>query len=202
MPVQPRGRGEHTTGSNPMKELDGSAPRARGTPLGIGQPPLEDRFSPAGAGNTIRTIYQSSGGKVQPRGRGEHHVTHVSRDDGVGSAPRARGTPDHQGRPGRPERFSPAGAGNTGSRPGSTAAATVQPRGRGEHDEALELWHRLNGSAPRARGTHPVMKRFDFLRRFSPAGAGNTRSLLGCRSAEAVQPRGRGEHRGQSRRHW
>ena len=152
-PVQPRGRGEHSSLSWWQSIKSGSAPRARGTrdPTGCRRGCV--RFSPAGAGNTAGAIGYRKGRPVQPRGRGEHGLIALARSLPVGSAPRARGTR----RIGRTEndhlRFSPAGAGNTFSPMTRASIRPVQPRGRGEHDADGALDFYGLGSAPRARGT-------------------------------------------------
>src|SRR5699024_8291695 len=90
---------------------------------------------------------------VQPRGRGEHST--VGRDGlhPVGSAPRTRGTPSHGSRQRRPDRFSPADAGNTWGVGFEVDAPAVQPRGRGEHLTSSVTDPMVLGSAPRTRGT-------------------------------------------------
>ena len=119
----------------------------------------------------------------------------LPRAAGIGSSPRARGTP---------------------VRPRSRCTATpVHPRVRGEHRSRMMIsfaYPRFipacagntradqrrvgggNGSSPRARGTlcrqHPAAEQ----RRFIPACAGNTASLAPRYYCSAVHPRVRGEH--------
>ena len=127
---------------------------------------------------------------VHPRGRGEH---------GSGRCLRQLG------------RFIPAGAGNTrrpccGDRlaagssprargtlgyPASGHRYAVHPRGRGEHAAPSRSGTAADGSSPRARGT-PHARDPAYVRRFIPAGAGNTARPAVC--ASSVHPRGRGEH--------
>ena len=171
--VQPRGRGERLTGHEVGGVAGGSAPRARGTPRGRGQPGRGGRFSPAGAGNARRAPAPHPRRTVQPRGRGERGRMSSIASASVGSAPRARGTPCHRFHCCNQKRFSPAGAGNALRAQVLQAQATVQPRGRGER-----LLHKVpgcrgTGSAPRARGTPRRRLAHLVIERFSPAGAGN-----------------------------
>ena len=92
----------------------------------------------------------------------------------VGSSPLARGTP-----PGRVplrhfDRFIPAGAGNTKTKPAQGGLRTVHPRWRGEHTNRLELEAGYRGSSPLARGTRRQPRR--------------------SRPTRTVHPRWRGEH--------
>ncbi len=99
----------------------GSAPRARGTPIGGLGVVLFWRISPACAGNTgsrrglnqPRVRGEHAMRTDQPRVRGEHGSNPMQRQLANGSAPRARGTRadllDYR----RAERISPACAGNT-----------------------------------------------------------------------------------------
>ena len=70
----------------------------------------------------------------------------------------------------------------------------VHPRGCGEHIRPALDPLRLDGSSPRVRGTPQNADRAPAPIRFIPAGAGNTRGLLGIRGGIPVHPRGCGEH--------
>ena len=131
--VHPRGRGEHGRGCAGPAWPAGSSPRARGTLSIAGLAKLDQRFIPAGAGNTSRDSASRSGKTVHPRGRGEHCRSASYCNCSIGSSPRARGTPCQHPMPRPVDRFIPAGAGNT----------------------ILELlrWRPTTGSSPRARGT-------------------------------------------------
>ena len=91
--VHPRGRGEHERETSPTFVGNGSSPRARGTLIKMQIRDEENRFIPAGAGNTLLPVITPEYLPVHPRGRGEHanvrHYRTVS------------------------YRFIPAGAGNT-----------------------------------------------------------------------------------------
>ncbi len=52
----------------------------------------------------------------------------------------------------------------------------------------------FDGSSPRARGTPRTRCCVCSIRRFIPAGAGNTCRVAGVTASVAVHPRGRGEH--------
>ena len=70
--VHPRGCGEHTPEIDLERELPGSSPRARGTHYAALTKKAEERFIPAGAGNTTRTRTAARSNSVHPRGRREH----------------------------------------------------------------------------------------------------------------------------------
>ncbi len=152
-PVHPRGRGEHDEGRRGVRGGVGSSPRARGTHQNLTRRRFNDRFIPAGAGNTFMPGNWMPCGTVHPRGRGEHYMKEA-KDQGLsGSSPRARGTRIHGTDTRPPARFIPAGAGNTPPPDRAPTRPTVHPRGRGEH-EYFGAQHPANyGSSPRARGT-------------------------------------------------
>ena len=114
-----------------------------------------------------------------------------------GSSPLARGTPEQPHAQPRPERFIPAGAGNTSRLRTSASRPSVHPRWRGEHRSRVFYARGKCGSSPLARGTLIPVPADLALQRFIPAGAGNTHAWW-CRSPRsAVHPRWRGEHRTQ-----
>ena len=194
LPVHPRGRGEHTGRAGGNGGGDGSSPRARGT---LRPEPAEmrrGRFIPAGAGNTVGVDTGAGGATVHPRGRGEHPARRTRRLSQAGSSPRARGTPGARLWLQLRRRFIPAGAGNTVQVAALSVGMPVHPRGRGEHDSTRTGYQNSSGSSPRARGTHFALIELGRLRRFIPAGAGNTAQLASMGCDWAVHPRGRGEH--------
>ena len=132
------------------------------------------RFIPAGAGNTGIMVPSTSWQTVYPRWRGEHSNSGRVEENISGLSPLARGTlrSSLNAVPGR--RFIPAGAGNTAPRHQQEARCTVYPRWRGEHFllRAGSLIH--CGLSPLARGTHKQFVVNENLKRFIPAGAGNT----------------------------
>ena len=192
--VHPRGRGEHEARQGGGEETGGSSPRARGTRTAGYESIRGTRFIPAGAGNTSRRRSTPQGRTVHPRGRGEHSRSRANSGEPNGSSPRARGTltasPSSQVR----DRFIPAGAGNTLRHVRRYVGVAVHPRGRGEHNSHLIVRSIADGSSPRARGTPGPRQRAPGLRRFIPAGAGNTPARPARSDSAPVHPRGRGEH--------
>ncbi len=131
--VYPRWRGEHSIISCARSSIHGLSPLARGTLRDRAQYRGDERFIPAGAGNTFLPASMRVLNSVYPRWRGEHlDIKDCSTPD-AGLSPLARGTllgdDERQFR----GRFIPAGAGNTVVEPHSARAAAVYPRWRGEH---------------------------------------------------------------------
>ena len=91
-------------------------------------------------------------------------------------------------------RFIPAGAGNILNHDSSYLSTAVHPRGCGEHHYANGKVQPIDGSSPRVRGTYHSPRRYNKPFRFIPAGAGNISPEKMKRWAEAVHPRGCGEH--------
>ena len=114
--VHPRGRGEQDWQAQKVSLTHGSSPRARGTELYIDDTPGVSRFIPAGAGNSERPHFWPVWPPVHPRGRGEQLTSADEAVNPSGSSPRARGTELLQGADGLPQRFIPAGAGNSRKR--------------------------------------------------------------------------------------
>ncbi|EIG93374.1 hypothetical protein EC970246_2535 [Escherichia coli 97.0246] len=111
-----------------------------------------------------------------------------------GLSPLARGTLTAWYAESHPERFIPAGAGNTSGIDIFAPCEPVYPRWRGEHSRNTPTRRAKNGLSPLARGTHCGSERQAGYNRFIPAGAGNTGSTAGAIVAAAVYPRWRGEH--------
>ncbi|PQB22180.1 CRISPR associated protein of unknown function [Salmonella enterica subsp. enterica serovar Cubana] len=133
------------------------------------------RFIPAGAGNTSPQRKQSCSAAVYPRWRGEHDRAGYRSGLFFGLSPLARGTLEDIESAQSSQRFIPAGAGNnTSVTPLCTDHTAVYPRWRGEHVNASAINKKMTGLSPLARGTLPVTFRYIILRRFIPAGAGNT----------------------------
>ncbi|ESF03333.1 hypothetical protein SEEV1955_12542 [Salmonella enterica subsp. enterica serovar Virchow str. ATCC 51955] len=91
-----------------------------------------------------------------PRWRGEHGKRAARLKEAYGLSPLARGTHQSQSFAAQPQRFIPAGAGNTSSGVDTLYCVSVYPRWRGEH--LFQYVHQLrrNGLSPLARGTlHP-----------------------------------------------
>ena len=196
---QPRVRGEHSNGSIDATLLNGSAPRARGTLLTLYVNVLNQRVSPACAGNTFLCLSKLIDATGQPRVRGEHRRARRLANVAGGSAPRARGTHPAPQNGWTCLRVSPACAGNTERIAAQVVPGAGQPRVRGEHGAEVRRDVRVHGSAPRARGTPVQMidQRRSF--RVSPACAGNTELVGHGYARKSGQPRVRGEHRSKGR---
>ena len=134
-----------------------------------------ERFIPAGAGNTTRSVPTSRVAPVHPRWRGEHRRQAARGVVAHGSSPLARGTLEGAVDACHVGRFIPAGAGNTRLFTVTFCALPVHPRWRGEHMIITGLAALFGGSSPLARGTHLADSDLCFVPRFIPAGAGNTR---------------------------
>ena len=154
--------------------ITGLSPLARGTLRGEYLQRPQERFIPAGAGNTGRGILLNSQTPVYPRWRGEHIPW--TRPDGTrpGLSPLERGTRNIQRARRLRWRFIPAGAGNTTFDSMREGFTSVYPRWRGEHNVVLERAPRRNGLSPLARGTRWGLMLELYRQRFIPAGAGNT----------------------------
>ena len=93
-----------------------------------------------------------------------------------------------------PNRFIPAGAGNTANRIEHRHGLSVYPRWRGEHSCPYRGRGLIVGLSPMARGPPGTGKYIAGNDRFIPAGAGNTSPNKKGRPEAAVYPRWRGEH--------
>ncbi len=71
----------------------GLSPLARGTLAAALRSVLQDRFIPAGAGNTSRLSITTDSAPVYPRWRGEHISALNPSMESAGLSPLARGTP-------------------------------------------------------------------------------------------------------------
>ena len=96
-PAYPRRCGEHSSRSTVSPPSSGLSPQARGTPRPYSQSIGGDRFIPAGAGNTGRTIARPPGNTVYPRRCGEHEGLSEERYAEAGSSPQVRGTQTGRG---------------------------------------------------------------------------------------------------------
>ena len=111
-----------------------------------------------------------------------------------GLSPLARGTLTAWYAESHPERFIPAGAGNTEASNIWWTKRTVYPRWRGEHCTRRVLATGHPGLSPLTRGTRICQRLCGAVNRFIPAGARNTTPATCFASRSAVYPRWRGEH--------
>ncbi len=138
-PVYPRWRGEHSFASCKAFYPSGLSPLARGTQELTHPAEVQNRFIPAGAGNTFFGI--------------------AGLKNYGGLSPLARGTPRNWAERLSVLRFIPAGAGNTRWRRRRQILQTVYPRWRGEHEELTHRYNVRHGLSPLARGTHSFLSR-------------------------------------------
>ncbi len=131
----------------------GLSPLARGTLLRRHSDRDNDRFIPAGAGNTVIMCSLSRLRAVYPRWRGEHFSQNISVISVRGLSPLARGTRDHGMNWELMSRFIPAGAGNTSAISEILKPWPVYPRWRGEHCGFSSPSAANGGLSPLARGT-------------------------------------------------
>ncbi len=141
---------------------------------------MNDRFIPAGAGNTFLLSHESGSNTVYPRWRGEHAAICPFNFSWRGLSPLARGTRQARVFVHVFLRFIPAGAGNTALAALAVRYKTVYPRWRGEHGQRYQQTRIPGGLSPLARGTRVVNNLIGKTRRFIPAGAGNTLIVYHC----------------------
>ena len=94
--VYPRWRGEHNGRLHARLNASGLSPLARGT---LQTPVIysgNDRFIPAGAGNTVSPSVYRHKYSVYPRWRGEHLHRFANITSTIGLSPLARGTQGHK----------------------------------------------------------------------------------------------------------
>ncbi len=132
-------------------------------------------------------------GAVHPRGCGEQGRRSGGRASARGSSPRVRGTVARNTRLDDGARFIPAGAGNSRIGVIVQRSPAVHPRGCGEQARALLFGRSVSGSSPRVRGTALERTAPSQLKRFIPAGAGNSPRPPPRPRRPAVHPRGCGE---------
>ena len=172
----------------------GLSPLARGTRQNGLSSLVRLRFIPAGAGNTCFRKSMDYCYSVYPRWRGEHGRTEYKAVYLLGLSPLARGTLALQQQHPWPRRFIPAGAGNTKCWWALMPQTQVYPRWRGEHITPFCDCPVFAGLSPLARGTQGINQFTKNVRRFIPAGAGNTKKPPSASNKNSVYPRWRGEH--------
>ena len=141
--VLPQGRGilSHThhriqcarfTSGKTAPYCAGLSPLARGTPPALDERQQEWRFIPAGAGNSQYHYIKECRIPVYPRWRGELFSGPAFQPWCRGLSPLARGTLNNLITEPQPQRFIPAGAGNSELGLLSLIKYPVYPRWRGE----------------------------------------------------------------------
>ena len=173
--VYPRRCGEHRLVQGVRDAPFGLSPQVRGT-RSVGSPnDPQNRFIPAGAGNTPTGNHGQLVQAVYPRRCGEHTSRKSSPICQRGLSPQVRGTPMHQNQ--------------------KRIQKTVYPRRCGEHSTCDTSGWATGGLSPQVRGTREKGQRQRAAVRFIPAGAGNTQIHTRCRVMLTVYPRRCGEHR-------
>ena len=114
--VHPHVHGELRSGTARGVKVNGSSPRAWGTPPA--KAPLQpmQRFIPTCMGNSISTSSPGRARSVHPHVHGELTGGRGSAGRRCGSSPRAWGTPGRRAPASPPARFIPTCMGNSGSR--------------------------------------------------------------------------------------
>ena len=153
MVVYPRWRGELNIGNGFAAAASGLSPLARGALREEYLQHPQERFIPAGAGNTPASSVYSARSPVYPRWRGEHFSNLKPVGSLFGLSPLARGTQSNRYFKWPAVRFIPAGAGNSPGDWRNNPDHAVYPRWRGELYPALNLEIKLLGLSPLARGT-------------------------------------------------
>ncbi len=152
--VYPRWRGELAPAASVAPVPPGLSPLARGTQRVHQVAHVQNRFIPAGAGNSSILRPSKSSFAVYPRWRGELESSLQIRNP-LG-------------------RFIPAGAGNSAGKSTHLALIAVYPRWRGELLVLNEATCERCGLSPLARGTLNMSQKYALPVRFIPAGAGNS----------------------------
>ena len=151
--VHPCGRREHHFFDICSYYCTGSSLRAQGTLAIHLMGFFNDRFIPAGAGNTDEYNHCCHQLSVHPCGRREHVLKINTHHSFSGSSLRAQGTQGSRVEKRAMMRFIPAGAGNTGDRYLNGGRSPVHPCGRREHTEVVVYGLAFGGSSLRAQGT-------------------------------------------------
>ena len=136
------------------------------------------RFIPAYAGNSIFEAPRIVNNAVHPRLRGELYISCYTTAHNIGSSPLTRGTLAIRSLRISRLRFIPAYAGNSLRPRLDNWRRAVHPRLRGELFLLILRAVLDVGSSPLTRGTRFCPQRRSDLRRFIPAYAGNSRSVI------------------------
>ena len=156
---------------------------------------------PAYAGSTMAVVNERLRGKDHPRVCGEHPRVcgEHPRDIGVrhivlGSSPRMRGALGHIDEVRPRKGIIPAYAGSTDSNSWRRSRGQDHPRVCGEHQAALRVARRFEGSSPRMRGAHDMINHGAQVKGIIPAYAGSTFEECCMSHARRDHPRVCGEH--------
>ncbi len=131
--IHPRSRRENLIIVLYPSNILGSPPLTRGILWSFDTNSGSRRFTPAGAGNTMKVQQVTERQQVHPRWRGEYLPSRIAFTISVGSPPLARGIPMYKYLKRQEARFTPAGAGNTKIIRLRWHFKQVHPRWRGEY---------------------------------------------------------------------
>ena len=151
----------------------GSPPRMRGISKYLSQIKEFDRFTPAYAGNIRMQDRPRLLPQVHPRVCGEYFPLFIRLSSILGSPPRMRGISCQPLWRTSKERFTPAYAGNIKKFLELILTMKVHPRVCGEYICVQSLFAGFVGSPPRMRGIWCASWLLNYIRRFTPAYAGN-----------------------------
>ena len=130
--VHPHGRGELMRPAPTCDRVNGSSPRAWGTPGSISFLASGLRFIPTGVGNSHSASSSPVNKSVHPHGRGELALLMLRLLLPHGSSPRAWGTQFLKQQSRDVARFIPTGVGNSFVLKNRLRQGAVHPHGRGE----------------------------------------------------------------------
>ena len=173
-------RGEQSLAPQARLSSFGSPPLARGTAVRIIAAALSKGITPACAGNRSTQGAKSPWRRDHPRLRGEQHWRNCAEGNAGGSPPLARGTAAARLRKSRPQRITPACAGNSKAPAKRRNVGGDHPRLRGEQEYAGREKPVAEGSPPLARGTATFSGGVYEAQRITPACAGNSSSSAAC----------------------
>ena len=190
----PRPCGEHLKFLQPSSIPLGSPPPMRGTQTIKHIMLLNNRITPAHAGNTTMGVRSACISRDHPRPCGEHEKGGSGSSSEEGSPPPMRGTQYKVRRKLTLYRITPAHAGNTAFFLLNLSHTKDHPRPCGEHFSLYAFQSMQRGSPPPMRGTPKPVKRATIKPGITPAHAGNTTCKAGRWRQNRDHPRPCGEH--------
>ena len=170
----PRVCGEQAWAALAWRDWWGSPPRVRGTVGESKEKLVQNRITPACAGNRAMADSISVMASDHPRVCGEQPMSSISTTSVSGSPPRVRGTAIHTQIAGKSRRITPACAGNSAPISRRWRAPWDHPRVCGEQPSRARTPCRSVGSPPRVRGTDIFLPLYSLCSRITPACAGNS----------------------------
>ena len=172
----------------------GSPPRVRGKPPRRRLQRPRPRLTPACAGKTRPRWTRQSHRRAHPRVCGENGTPGMAVHVVEGSPPRVRGKLVGYGPHSFDGRLTPACAGKTRMDRHHPPPRRAHPRVCGENRRAGAASQDGNGSPPRVRGKHRLLRRRDRPLRLTPACAGKTVMASMTHAVPGAHPRVCGEN--------